>query len=112
MPRALKTPTSTRLSLARGLFQLEEILENLAAALGQDAFRMELNAPDGKLLVPHAHNLTLFGLGSDFETVGKGIALDYERVIAGRGKRVRHAFEKVFAVMLNERGFAMHHPVI
>jgi len=44
---------------------------------------MELNAPDGQISMFQAHDLLLIGLGRDNKTVGHGIALDDQRVIAG-----------------------------
>src|SRR5436190_19491911 len=33
-------------------------------------------------------------------------------MVAGRGEGIRHAFEQIFAVMLNGRGLPMHHAII
>src|SRR5579862_9490768 len=73
---------------------------------------MKLNAPNGKLLVLHAHDFALIGLGCDFQAVGQGISADDQRMIARRGEWIWHAFKKVLAVMLYRRSFAMHHPVV
>ena len=35
----------------------------------EDALGMKLHAPDGKLLVLHAHDFALVGLGGDLQTV-------------------------------------------
>ena len=94
------------------LFQLEEILHDRPAAFGQDALGMELHAPDWERLVAEAHDFALVGFGGDFEAIGEGVAFDDERVVAGRGEGIGHAHEQILAVMLNERGFAVHHAVV
>src|SRR5256885_1109656 len=33
-------------------------------------------------------------------------------MVTRRGKRIRHALEKVFAAVFDQRGLAMHHPII
>ena len=43
---------------------------------------------------------------------GNRVALDDERMIARRGKRIRHALEQIFSVVLNRRSLAVHHAVI
>ncbi len=68
---------------------------------GEDAFGMELDAPDREVLVADAHDFAFVGFGSDFEAVGEGIALDDERVIAGGGEGIGYAGEKVFGVVFN-----------
>src|SRR5439155_23684268 len=94
------------------LLQLKKITQNLAATFCQNTLGMELDAPDWELFVLHAHNLAFFSFGSNFEAVGQRLALDYQRMVTRRGKRIRHALEKVFPVMFNQRGLAMHHPII
>ncbi|MDB6122406.1 MAG: hypothetical protein JWQ71_1399 [Pedosphaera sp.] len=73
---------------------------------------MKLHAPDGILLVTDAHDFAFVSLGGDFEAIGDGVALDDEGVITGRGKRVRHVLEEIFAVVLNGRRFAVHHAIV
>src|ERR1039457_7643178 len=73
---------------------------------------MKLHAPDWQFLVPHAHDFALAGFGSDFETIGQRVALDDERMIARGDKGIGHPHKKVLAVVLNRRGFAVHHAVI
>src|SRR6266850_1089338 len=52
--------------------QLEEVGEDLFAAFGEDGFGVELDAPDGKLLVADAHDLAFgFGLSGDLQRVGQ-----------------------------------------
>ena len=73
---------------------------------------MKLHAPDGKFPVLHAHDFALVGFRRDFQAGGQGVALDDERMIARGRKRIGHALEQVQAVVFDERGFAMHHPVV
>ena len=51
----------------RSSFELEEVFQNLAAVLREDAFGMELDAPDGKLLVFDAHDFAFIGFRGDLE---------------------------------------------
>ena len=39
-------------------------------------------------------------------------AFDHQRMVAGAWKRVWHPFEQILAVVLNQRGFPVHHAVI
>src|SRR5436853_567531 len=50
--------------------EFEEILQDLAAVLRQDALGMKLHAPDWQLLMAHAHDLTLVRLGGNLEALG------------------------------------------
>src|SRR5205823_9382565 len=72
----------------------------------------ELHAPDGKFLVPDAHDLALLGLGGDFQKIRQGIALDDQRMVAGGGERIRHAFEQFLTVVFNQRRFAVHYAIV
>ncbi len=57
------------------------------AVVGEDAFRVELNAFDFECAVTHSHDHAVGGFGGDFEAVGQCVAFDDERVIAGRLNR-------------------------
>ena len=94
------------------LLQVQEVLQDLPPVLGEDALRMKLHAPDRELLVPHAHDFTLLGLRGDLQAVGHAGALDDQGMVAGGGEGIGHALEQVLAVMLNERGLAVHHAVV
>src|SRR5262249_61847346 len=50
-------------------FEFEEVLQDLAAVLGENAFGMELHSPDGKFLVLDAHDFAFFVFGGGFECV-------------------------------------------
>src|SRR3974390_842597 len=73
---------------------------------------MKLHAPDWGLFVPYSHDLTLLSLRGDFQAVGYAGALDDQRMVAGGGEGIGHALEQVLAVVLNERGLAVHHAVV
>src|SRR5471032_2489504 len=81
--------------------EIEKILQNGLAVLGSDAFGMELDAVHRMLLVRHRHHEAIAGLGGDFELCGHGIALDDERMIAGRLERGVDAAEHAFALVLD-----------
>ncbi len=92
--------------------ELEEIDEDALAVFGEDGFGMELDAPDGELFVAEAHDFAFgFGFGGDLEGVGQRVAFDEERVVAGGGEGVGHAFEEVAAIVVDGRGFAVHEAV-
>src|SRR5207249_1804268 len=82
---------------------VNEVLQHLTPDLGQNAFGVELHAPVGKLLVLHYHDFAFVGLSSDLEAIGQRGAVDHQRMIARGRKRIGHAFEQIFAVMLNLR---------
>src|ERR1043165_893115 len=69
---------------SRTLVKFEEVLEDFHAALGGDALRVKLHAPDRQLAVAQAHDLTLGGFGGDFQFARESCALDEQRVIARR----------------------------
>jgi hypothetical protein len=92
--------------------QFQEVLEDLPAMFGEDAFGMKLDAPDRELLVFDTHDFAFSGFGGDGKAIGKRLPLDDQGMVAGGGEWIGHAEEQVLAVMLDHRGFAMHHPVI
>ena len=90
----------------------EEVSDDRPPAVGQDAFRMKLHAPDGMLAMPHSHDLAFLGLGGDLEAVRKRVAFDDQGVVARRHKRIGHPLKQVLAVVFNRRSLAVHHAVI
>ena len=68
-----------------------KLREQGVAGLGEDRLGVELHALDRELAVAQAHHQAVLGLGGDLEHVGHGVALDDERVVAGRGERARAA---------------------
>lgn len=59
-----------RIRPVRPLFQLQEVLHDHPSVLREDAFRMKLDAPDGKLLALYAHDFAFLRFGGDFQAVG------------------------------------------
>ena len=56
-----------------------------------------------------AHDRAVVGLGGDLEHVGHDVAVDDERVVAGRLERVGQAGEHARAVVADQRRLAVHH---
>ena len=76
---------------ARLRLSFRKLAQQFVALLGQDRFGVELHALDGQRLVAHAHDLVdaavvVLGPGGDFQAVGQALALDHQRVVAGRGR--------------------------
>jgi hypothetical protein len=94
------------------LTECKKILQNGATVFGEDAFGMELDAPDGKGFVADTHDFAFVGGSGDFKAIGECVAFDDEGMIAGGGERIGHVFEQLLFVVLNRRGFAVHHAVI
>ena len=72
---------------------------------------MELNTPDGMLLVPNSHNFILLCMGGDFEARRQGVGSNYEGVVPGCGKRVGHVLKEMTVLVQDGGGFPMHQPV-
>ena len=62
-----------------------------------------------ELAVAEAHDQPVVGLGGDLEHVGQRVALDDQRVVAGRLERVGQTGEDADAVVADEGGLAVHH---
>ena len=54
---------------------------------------MELHAVDRQLAVPYRHDHAAVGLPDDFELVGNGLRKDRQRVVPGRGERIRETLQ-------------------
>jgi len=72
---------------------------------------MKLDAIDGKILVPQAHDLSLGRFRRDLEAVGQGVAFHDEGVVAGRLEGRFDPFEKILPVVNHRRGLPVHEPV-
>src|SRR3546814_8394018 len=75
-----------------------------------DALGVELYAVDGVLAVREAHDQTVVGLGSDLQRVREGVAVDQERMVAGRLEPVRQAGEQAAVGMVDAAELAVHRP--
>src|SRR5207247_9826083 len=73
--------------------RLHPVAHHRFAAFCHDGFGVELDAFDGVFAVADAHDLAFLCFCRDFEAVGKRLALDDERVVAGSGERIRQALE-------------------
>jgi hypothetical protein len=76
---------------------------------------VELDAFDGVVAVPDAHDRAVLGARGDDERVGQGLGLDYQRVIAGRLEALLDAPVDALAVVhylrrLAVDGLAAHYP--
>jgi len=90
----------------------EEVFQDLAAILRQDALRMKLHAANGIILVADSHDFPLTGLSRDLQAIRHSLAFDHQGMIPGGGERVGHVFEQALPVVLDRRRFAMHYPII
>ena len=72
---------------------------------------MELNTPDGMLLVPNSHNFILLCMGGDFEARRQGVGGNNEGVVPGSGKGVGHVLKEMTVLVQDGGGFPMHQPV-
>src|SRR5579862_1815820 len=69
---------------------------------------MELHAFDEMILVPEAHHLALRGSCADFQTIGKRLVVNDQRMIAHRVERIRQPGENSATVVYHRRSLAMH----
>ena len=87
--------------------QRKKILEELFAGIGEDGFRVELDAFDFVAAVAKAHDDAVISLGGDGEFARQGFFLDDEGMVARCGKGVRQLAENIFVVVMNLARFAM-----
>lgn len=88
--------------------EAQEVRQKIESVLRRERFGMELHAPDREVAVPQAHHEAVVGPRSDFEASREGLALDDERVVAGRVERIGQSLEEVGVVVEDRRGLAMH----
>jgi hypothetical protein len=86
----------------------QKVFQQLVSVLGEDGFRMKLQAFDRESFVAHAHDLPIFSPCSDFKAFRKALALYDQRMIASRGERVGQITKYAGAIMKDRRSFAMH----
>src|SRR5690242_14127285 len=104
-PTSIPPPTLRKAEVQRRgsrSVQLQKILEDLTAALGENALGMELHSPNRKLPMLHAHDFALLSFSGDLEAFRQGFPLNHERMIPGGRKGIWHAFEQVLPIMLNQ----------
>lgn len=91
--------------------ELEKILQHLFAVFCKDRFRVKLNAVDGVLFVAQSHDLAFLRPCGDLQAIGKGVAFDDERVVAGGFERTGKSLENAGAVVKNGGGLSVHQPI-
>src|SRR6185295_6080974 len=77
---------------------LEKISQQRVAMLGEDGFRMKLDAFHRQLAMANAHDFAVVGGRGDRKACGHRRALDRERMVAGGGERRRQLGEYAVAV--------------
>src|ERR687889_256925 len=85
----------------------QEVLQEVVTASGQDALGVELDALDGVLAVPDAHDRTVFGAAGDEEAVRDRSRFDHERMVAGRLEALGKALVDPCAVVHYPRRLAV-----
>lgn len=70
---------------------------------------MKLHALEIPFAVTDPHNLTAGAAGSDVKLGRERRRVNHQRVIAGHRQGIIQPLKHPFAVMLDKRGFAMHH---
>ena len=73
---------------------------------------MKLNAPDGQGFVTQSHDLTLFRFGGHLKAIRQRFLFGYQRMISCGVERTWNTIEKVFAIVMDRGGFAMHQTII
>src|SRR5258708_40311911 len=87
---------------------LEEVLQQLVAALGGDRFGVELSPMPRPAAVREAHDLIVLGPSGDFEFIWQTVSRHRQAVIAGGDETVRHACKEALTPMPDGARLAMH----
>src|ERR1700722_684352 len=106
IPPSLMAALSCRHARCGGEHQ--EILQQVVAAGRGDAFGMELHAIDRTLAVGQAHDEAVLGLGGHAQRFGQVLALDDQRMVARRRKRIGQVLEYARAAMADLGNFSVH----
>ena len=67
--------------------------------LCENAFRMELDAPDLVLAVPDRHDDAVFGAGADLELRGEVLLGDRQGVVAAGEETIGELFEQALSIV-------------
>ncbi len=87
---------------------IEEQRHDGAAALGHEAFRVELNAPYWARCMRDGHDLAVISPGAGLQSVGQRGWIDGQRMIARDAHGGWGGREEAAAIMGNIRGLAMN----
>lgn len=90
-------------------FHFQKVCQHLFAVLGEDTFRVKLDAVDGQGLVAQAHHLPFRGEGGDLQHVGQGLLHD-QAVIAGGVEGAGQPFEETAPLVMHRADLAVHQP--
>src|SRR5215217_4363078 len=91
----------------RLIYDVQEVLEQDLAAVGQDRLGVELDSEEGLILVADAHHEAVRGLRVHDQDVGQGLAVGDQRVVPDRLKLGLHVCVEAGAVVVDERGLAV-----
>ena len=105
--RGVRSRAGGRLAASFLVF-VQEVLEQVVTAFGQDGFGVELHALDGQRLVADAHDFAVVGPRGDVEAVGQRLALDGQRMVTGAGQRVGQALEDADILVVHRRNLTVH----
>ena len=97
---------------AGGSVKRQEVAEEFLAVFGEDAFGMELDAPNGEFPVTQSHDFALVGFGGDLQAIGKAIAIHDERMVASSREGVGNILKEFPAVVFYRGSFTVHHAVV
>src|SRR3712207_1233104 len=93
-PSVRVSPAAALRSVSRSIrvsSEVQEVLQQLAPAAGEDALGVELDALDREVAMPDAHDRTVLGSRGDNEALRHRVGLDDERVVAGRHEALLQA---------------------
>src|SRR5919199_754295 len=97
-----------RVSRSKVTLELQEVLEQVPTALGEDALRVKLDALDRALFVTNAHDHPVLSSAGHDEALRDRLGLYDERVVTRRLEALRQAPVHPLAVVQDLRGLAVH----
>src|SRR5437764_3578017 len=89
--------------------EIQEVLQQILTALGEDRLRVELHAPDRIAAMTHRHDRAVRRRGRDLQAFRQAGGVDCERVVAHDVERVGQPPEQLTSVMANARDLAVYH---
>ena len=76
-------------------------------ALGEDRLRVELDAVDRQFRVPDPHDDAALGAGRHLEFGGQRLGHDRQRVVPGRGERIRKSLQHTGIRVIHAAGLTV-----